>query len=366
MKCDACGTESDFDAGFIKERRSFRSSRRTLCHACWMRRRRAFEGWYQVAVMIGGIIGFILLWSNPWSVVGRFLNALFLVDLFLILSIVPHELGHAIIGRLLGWRVFAIVIGIGKQVFKFHLFGIIFSFHWLPICGITRLTPIETRWFRLKRFFIYFAGPAANAFIATAILFIWWDAWRDFGFWGLPRPVRICVWANLWIMAASLWPHQSKILNAATDGKQLLKTFSSRQKDIEELQAARFTLEAMLRRDEHKDFDGALDWCNKGLALFPENLHLLNVSGVLCLDQQHYTRAREIFLQLLSREAKPSGTRNIILNNVAYADALIGDPALLPEADTYSKEAYGAAPWVPSIIGTRGTVLWKWDRLRLA
>jgi predicted Zn-dependent protease len=35
----------------------------------------------------------------------------------------------------------------------------------------------------------------------------------------------------------------------------------------------------------------------------------------------------------------------------------IGDPELLPEADAYSKEAYSAAPWVPSITGTRGTVL---------
>jgi tetratricopeptide (TPR) repeat protein len=154
-----------------------------------------------------------------------------------------------------------------------------------------------------------------------------------------------------------LWPFQSKILNLPSDGKQLLKTFSTKQKDAEELQAARFVMEAMLRRDEHKDFEGALGWCNKGLAIFPQNLHLLNVSGVLCLDQQNYTRAREIFLQLLPRETKPNGTRYIILNNIAYVDALLGDPELLPEADAYSKEAYGAAPWAPSITGTRGTVL---------
>lgn len=357
MKCDICGTESDFDAGFIKERRSFRSSRRTLCPTCWSRRRHAFEGWYQVGVVIGGIIGFILLWSNPWSVAGRFLTALFLVDLFLVLSVVPHELGHAAIGRLLGWRVFAIVIGVGKRVFKFDLLGIIFDFRSLPICGITQLAPIDTRWFRLKRFFVYLAGPMVNAAIAVIILWIWWDSWRDFGFWGLPRPARICVWANLWIMAANLWPFQSKILNLPSDGNQLLKTFSTKQKDAEELQAARFVMEAMLRRDEHKDFEGALGWCNKGLAIFPQNLHLLNVSGVLCLDQQNYTRAREIFLQLLPRETKPNGTRYIILNNIAYVDALLGDPELLPEADAYSKEAYGAAPWAPSITGTRGTVL---------
>src|SRR5664279_1533100 len=110
MKCDACGMESDFEAGFIKERKSFQTTQRTLCSACWMRRRQTFEGWYQLVVLIGGIIGYLLLWRNPWSAIGRLFTTLFLMDGFLILTIIPHELGHAITGRLLGWRVFAVVI----------------------------------------------------------------------------------------------------------------------------------------------------------------------------------------------------------------------------------------------------------------
>jgi len=357
MKCDACGTESDFEASFIKERKSFQSTQRTLCPTCWTRRRNLFEGWYQVALLVGGMIGYILLWLNPWSHIGHFLTTLFLIDLFLILTIVPHELGHAIAGRLCGWRVFAVVIGMGKQVFKFRLFGIIFFLHWLPIAGITRLAPIDARWFRVKRFLVFLAGPAVNATIASIILIIWRDSWHEFGLMGLPRAARLCLWANLWVMVFNLWPRQSKTLNMATDGKQLLKTFSKKQEDIEELQAARFALEALVRRDEYQDRAGALDWCNRGLALFPHNIYLLNMSGVLCLDQQNYSHAREIFIELLSRETKPDGTRYVILNNLAYANALIGDPELLPEADAYSKEAYSAAPWVPSITGTRGTVL---------
>lgn len=148
-----------------------------------------------------------------------------------------------------------------------------------------------------------------------------------------------------------------------TDGKQLLKTFSKKPKDVEELQATRFALEALLRRDEYKDFEGALDWCNKGLALFPQNVALLNMSGILCLDKQNYSRAREIFLQLLKSEMN-AGTRYVILNNIAYVDALIGDPELLSEADAYSKEAFSAAPWAASLIGTRGTVLVEMGQLQ--
>src|ERR1700677_3712080 len=303
MKCDGCGTESEFEAAFAKERKSFSKSTRTLCPMCRGRRRRTFEGWYQVAVMVGGVVGYTILWRYPWSSVGRFLTILFLMDIFLILSIVPHELGHAIMGRLLGWRVFAIVIGIGKRIFKFNLFGMIFSFHWLPVGGLAQLAPTDTRWFRTKRFLVYLAGPAVNGAIVGIILCIWWDSFREWGFyWGLPRPARLCLWANFWIMVVNLWPHRSRVLNADTDGMQLLKTFSKKPKDAEELQALRFALEASLRRDEHKDMEGALDWCNRGLALYPQNVALLNLSGILCLDKQDYTRAREIFLQLLNSE----------------------------------------------------------------
>jgi tetratricopeptide (TPR) repeat protein len=357
MKCDVCGTESDFEASFIRQRRSFRSTNQTLCPACWTRRRNSFEGWYQVAVLVGGIIGYVLLWLDPWSAVGRFLTTLFLIDLFLILSIVPHELGHAMAGRLAGWRVFAVVVGAGKQVVRFRLFRISFALHWLPVGGVTRLAPVDARWFRTRRFFIFLAGPAVNAAIVAAIIMIWRDSWHNFGLMGLPRAARLCLWANLCVLAFNLWPRDSKALNMATDGKQLLRTFSRKPENWEELQAARYVLEAVWRRDEYLDRAGALNWCDQGLALFPHNVHLLNLSGVLCLDQQNYRRAREIFLQLLAQQTKPNATRYMILNNLAYADALAGDPDLLPEGDAYSNEAHKAAPWVPAFMGTRGTVL---------
>ena len=267
--------------------------------------------------------------------------------------------------RLLGWRVFAVVIGLGKQVFKFNLFGIIFSFHWLPIAGVTQAAPRDTRWFRMKRFLVYLAGPMVNATIAGIILLIWRDTWHNLGFMRLPRPAQFCFWANLWVMEWNLWPHQSKTLKVPTDGKQLLKTFPKKKEEVEELLAMRFALEAAVRRDEYKDCAGALDWCKKGLVLFPQNVHLLNMSGVLCLDEGDYSRAREIFCQLLPQKAKPDGTRFSILNNIAYADALIGTPDLLPEADAYSKAAYAGAPWVPPITGTRGTVLVAMGQLEL-
>ena len=47
----------------------------------------------------------------------------------------------------------------------------------------------------------------------------------------------------------------------------------------------------------------------------------------------------------------------MMLNNIAYADALIGGTERLEEADRFSMEAMKNLSWMPSIKGTRGTVL---------
>ena len=49
--------------------------------------------------------------------------------------------------------------------------------------------------------------------------------------------------------------------------------------------------------------------------------------------------------------------RVLHLNNLAWSDLMLGDPALLPEADRASAEAYAVQPWRHAIRGTRGAVL---------
>lgn len=358
MKCDACGIESDLEKAFTKIHRSLHRSNLTLCPRCSVRRHRVEQGWYQIIVIVGGMVGYFLLWSDTWWPLGRFLTSLFLINLFLILAIIPHELGHFIAGRLVGWRVFAVSVGMGKRAFKFDRFGTIFSFHWLPVGGLTRLSAMDDRWYRVKFFITLIAGVAMNAAVAGAILCLWWHPWHEYGFyWGFPRAARLCFLANLFVVVFNLIPRKTKGPSKGTDGYQILKLFTKKKKSLEKIQATRFALEAVMRRSEYNDTEGAMDWCNKGLTLFPKDFRLLNIYGVLCSDRQDYRRAREIYLQLLSSEVKKDQNHYLFINNIAYVDALIGDPELLAEADTYSKEAYVHAPWVPSFTGTRGTVL---------
>ncbi len=367
MKCAVCGTESEFDAAFIKERESFGFGHKTVCPACWIHRRDRRASRWLVVVLLTGIAGCLLLWIKPahphsgsllldsaWTFFGNLFRNLFLLDLFLVLSILPHELGHAMAGRLVGWRVFQITVGVGKPLFRRRWFGILFDFRLLPIGGLTYMTPANLRWFRSKRFLTVLAGPAVNAAFAAIVL--WYGSLGGLTFGELPIPVRLFVWANFWIMLVNLWPHQAGgVFNLPSDGKQLLQALSFRKKDAEELQALRYSFEALMCREE-KDLAGARTWCDQGLALFPDNVHLLNTSGINYLDQQRYEPAREVFASLLAKADTP-GNRFLFMNNIAYADALAGKPEWLAEADAYSRDAYVAVPWVPAIVGTRGTVL---------
>ncbi len=194
MKCDVCGTESDFAAAFIKKRRAFRKTYRILCPGCWSRRYKVQAVLIQIPPFVAGIVGYFLIWQNIWPDVGESLTTLFLLNLSLILSILPHELGHAMMVRLLGWRLFAVVIGMGKRLFKFHFSNVIFSFHWLPVGGFTQFASLDTRHYKIKYFLIILAGPMVNAFIAITILFV--SRWKG----GVPHPVQLYMIANFFIL----------------------------------------------------------------------------------------------------------------------------------------------------------------------
>jgi len=89
MKCDACGLESEFDAAFIKSSKSG-LGRKTLCPACWVRRREKLHVGVLLEFLALGALGYIFYRLDPEAPIGRLFLGFFLFGLFLVLSIVPH------------------------------------------------------------------------------------------------------------------------------------------------------------------------------------------------------------------------------------------------------------------------------------
>jgi tetratricopeptide (TPR) repeat protein len=70
-----------------------------------------------------------------------------------------------------------------------------------------------------------------------------------------------------------------------------------------------------------------------------------------------FVGSRECLLPLLGREDLLPLHRPHVLDTIAWANLMRGDPGLLEETDQFSKEAYEAVPWSSYFAGTRGAVL---------
>lgn len=221
------------------------------------------------------------------------------------------------------------------------------------------VAPLEKYHYRTKLFAITLAGPLANAILMLGSLAVMGG--RLTGFGSIVRhlaPLQMFFIANLLIVIENLWPRQitTSFGKRPSDGKQLLEALKADPTRAAQNHAAGFALESAMCQ-EKKRFDEASSWLEKGLALYPDNLQLMITQGLNLLYLQRFNGARECFFKVLPRTDKDRSLRSLILNNIAYTDALIGDPELLMEADRYSLEAMTNLSWMPSIKGTRGTVL---------
>ena len=101
--------------------------------------------------------------------------AVFFLAAWLILTVI-HEIAHAVVARVVGWRVHRLRIGFGSIVTQRVIQGIPVELRLFPIVGLVEITPGNLRSPRLKNALIYAAGPAAElaaASLLTAI--VGWD-----------------------------------------------------------------------------------------------------------------------------------------------------------------------------------------------
>jgi tetratricopeptide (TPR) repeat protein len=357
-KCDRCGITTNAQEGFAKERRLFRNTMRTLCPHCWQRWRAAVNGWMFLLQFAMGPIGLIILSRRPDDHTGWFLLNAFFFQVFLAISIAPHELAHALVAKCVGWRVFKIYMGSGKAVWKTKLFGIDTEFRPVPANGLVLAAPPTLHHYRRKMCAFALAGPTANLVVAcVAFAFLGGTMSQFMAIGERCLPVQMLLLANLLLAIVSLapWKFQTAWGKQPTDGLKLWQTIRTNLR-VAVHHAAWFMLEGSDCREKGRD-EEAVRWFEKGLQAYPEDTGLLNWHGISLLDVGKFTEARECFVKLLARTGTAPLIHSMIKNNIAYADALLGRSDLLEEADRYSLEAMASIAWHPAIKGTRGTVL---------
>ncbi len=95
---------------------------------------------------------------------GAFLFVLFWIPLLFI-----HEMGHAIMAKVLGWNVTKIQIGVGYQILNKRLLGVPVKIRAIPLEGFVQTSP-KKEYSPFENALIYFAGPGIELLIFFTIL----------------------------------------------------------------------------------------------------------------------------------------------------------------------------------------------------
>lgn len=119
------------------------------------------------------------------------------------LMIVPHELGHAVTGKFLGFRQIRILVGSGKPLFNFEFLSFQWLFNRWPFGGLTLAPPSAAMAVRWKQFLFVAGGPAVNISAATVG---WLVIGRQALFDETRTPGEILFWANLIVLVENLIP----------------------------------------------------------------------------------------------------------------------------------------------------------------
>lgn len=352
MKCDRCRLESDVEQAFSTQKRFLRKPRH-FCPDCTVKRE-AWSFFSSLALLI--ISGLLIFALRPSSWIARLALETTLIILSMIPLIVIHEIAHAVVAQFTDLPVFGIVIGIGKPIWSGKLLGIDWTINALPTAGVTAIGPRPVPYIRLKLFLTYLAGPASHVVMAFAFFLL--------GFLFSPAGLvaqifRSLAVANILLAVLNLFPQKvpSLLGMQGTDGWHLLHIPFWKKSEFEKRYVGYYAGEALQAYLAH-DFDAARKWLEEALALDGSSGSIRNILGMIQMAQQKYQESRATFTQLLeTQDGKEPALHYILLNNIAYLDALLQDTSLLPEADQYSAEAFKHLPWVPAVIGTRGTVL---------
>ncbi len=281
----------------------------------------------------------------PWS---RTVGDLARYVVVLVLVVVGHEAGHALAGRSMGYRIFEISLGIGPTLVDTTVRRTHLVVRPFPFAGHTMLAPARTDPSPLRELLVSLAGPFTNlVMLAIALTRDLTDPW-----------ISAIVIVNGYVLILNLLPIQVKnpLGVVVSDGRRALNALDPDERDVAGLAAARYMGEAYVRRTRG-DHAGALRWDEEGLAAHPGNAHLTGDAAVAMIQLQRYEEARAALLGLVDRDDLPAPSRAVHLNNLAWADLMIGDPTLLPEALASSAEALSLLPGVAALQGTRGFAL---------
>ncbi|HTW93864.1 MAG TPA: tetratricopeptide repeat protein [Tepidisphaeraceae bacterium] len=275
-------------------------------------------------------------------------------------SIIPHELGHAVGGWLVGMQIGRITLGRGRRMVCWRVRGVAVELRAIPNVGSVAGTTDKMLAWRWRMFAFIAMAPITNFVImlVAAKVSEFWTPTANMELTDTVNPWAILAAANLLVFLNSLFG-RGALLNEGfnpSDGRRLFRLLFKPLPSVAARRIGCFSARAawLIEAEKH---DEALAILRQALAEFPSSVGLRTLFAVAQLGARDYAAGRENLLALLAENPTPNARRAILNNNLAWADLIMGVPERIEEADVASAEAYALLPWVASIQSTRGLLL---------
>jgi tetratricopeptide (TPR) repeat protein len=260
-------------------------------------------------------------------------------------------------------RVFSIVIGTGRTLFKRRLLGLTFELKTLPYGGMTLLAPKTSEYFRVRESLSVLAGPTTNLLLVVITFFFIRYFGIPFNLTGGVQPAWDSIIANGLIIISCAIPCEAPSLagEIPNDALLLLKVLFSRDQASKALMV--FYLFEGLEIWGAKGVEEGKAWFDRAETLFPENPVFPLMAANVSILAKDYQQARDKVAPLLVNQEIEPQSRFAALNTVAYADCMSRNQSLLGEADECSMEAMRNIPWDSKTKAIRGAVLVELGRI---
>ena len=273
--------------------------------------------------------------------------------LILFVLIIPlHELGHAVAGGLVGFRIMSVVVGSGPPLAAFRALGVNVQINLLPLGGMTMgFARRNHDWVRLRQWIFTAGGPAANVLIYVVLRRLYGAGTSDSEHHPIVATAAFVNWS---ILVANLIPFRmAEGMKSDGYGLFTIPFWSPKQMEDALSAYAGLRVQDALNRG---DTGTARRLADEMLLRFPESTMPYSVLGSLEHRERRHDAALTTWRIGLAKTTDAKAAA-LFKNNIAFAEVVRGHPEDLPEADRLSAEAVATLPEVPAVAGTRGAVL---------
>ncbi|GEM_PF-4519184 len=345
--CAGCQVTSPYVAAFSMSRRRVPNPG-YLCPRCatadaLRRARRGLIGWLLLAAVAlpTAIVG------GPQDGAWGFVTAL-LAWPFIVATVVPHELGHALAALALRFQVASIGFGTGRAIRTWFVRGTAITLGQIPLGGATQIGTVHLQGLRLRLILVYLAGPAANVLCILVGVLLGANAATPRSFDAF-RPGAVWTMINLTVIVLNLWPHKVDHRRLDSDGLQIWKLL---RHGVSRETVDALTVGAPVVRATHLLANNqprlALEVTRDALRRSPESKLAWVASSAALVGCAEFAEAEAACRRVLDAPAATDIDRacQAAANcNLGIVRLLSDDPADWAAARTHTQAAYSFLPW---------------------